>query len=82
MDPLAPFLAERCIVDPGASEPSISLYKAYREWAEQNGERPVTQRKFGQRLAEHGFILDRAGRCRFWTGIRLRAQSEEDGNGA
>lgn len=50
----------------GAWEPSASLYKSYKQWAEDRGDRPMTQTAFGRRLDDLGF---RAGKK---DGIRIR----------
>ncbi|MDI7245861.1 MAG: phage/plasmid primase, P4 family [Bacillota bacterium] len=73
MDVLAQFLEECCIVNPLAKAKAGDLYKAYAEWCEENGERPVSQRNFGMRLTERGFEPYRAGarRDRFWRGVGL-----------
>jgi putative DNA primase/helicase len=56
MDVLGDFIAERCILDPGADATAAELYKSYTSWAEENGEkRPLTQRAFGMSLTERGF---------------------------
>jgi len=49
------------------------LYTAYTAWAEENGERPASQKAFGLRLTERGFISGRgSGGGRLWAGLRLR----------
>ncbi len=68
-DALAGFLAERCVLDPDLWSSASELYRAYREWAESAGERPVSQRRFGQMLCERGFTLDRTDRQRYWKGL-------------
>src|SRR5215211_788677 len=55
MDVLAAFIDEECIVSEHAGATAKALYSAYREWCEENGERPESQRRFGGRLKERGF---------------------------
>jgi putative DNA primase/helicase len=55
MDVLAAFIDEECIVSESATATAKALYSAYREWAEENGEKPESQRRFGGRLKERGF---------------------------
>jgi len=76
MDTLAEFLAERCIIAPGASVPAADLYKAYTAWAEENGEKkPLSQRDFGLILTERGFEGKRGtGGRTVRHGIGLRAE--------
>jgi putative DNA primase/helicase len=77
MDTLAAFIEERCIVHEDASAPATPLYKQYRMWCEDAGERPETQKMFGMRLRERGFAHERIsggehkGR-KGWFGIGIR----------
>jgi putative DNA primase/helicase len=68
MDVLAAFIDEECIVAEHASATAKALYSAYREWCEENGERPESQRRFGGRLKERGFES-----ARITTGARKGA---------
>jgi putative DNA primase/helicase len=81
MDTFSGFLDERCEVAAGdnASVTAGELYAAYRSWAEANGEKPLSQRWFGLRLAERGFGRDKdaKGRKR-WHGICLRTDHSND----
>jgi putative DNA primase/helicase len=85
MDTLAAFLEDKCIVQKGLVAPATPLYKQYRFWCDDAGEKPETQKMFGMRLRERGFTnakitagpdKDRKG----WFGIGLRAdhRSPED----
>jgi len=72
MDVLAQFLEECCIVNPLAKAKAGDLYRAYSEWCEANGERPLSQRNFGMRLTERGFERRRStGGPFWWYGIGL-----------
>jgi putative DNA primase/helicase len=55
MDVLAAFIDEECVVSEHATASAKALYSAYRDWCEENGEKPESQRKFGGRLRERGF---------------------------
>lgn len=78
MDILAQFLDERCIVNPLAKVKAGDLYKAYVEWCEGNGERPLSQRNFGMRLAERGFERRKSTGGLFrWSGIGLADQVDD-----
>jgi putative DNA primase/helicase len=61
MDVLGAFLKECCAQGPDEDEAAGDLYKAYRMWCEDGGERPETQRKFGSQLRERGFERYRGG---------------------
>lgn len=72
MDVIGRFLDERCIVTPEGSVASSELYGKYKEWAQEGGERPMTQTRFGRRIVER-FDKRRtsAGRQEY-VGIMLR----------
>lgn len=55
MDVVGGFFDECCIRRKGASTPASALFKAYVAWVTANGEEPITQKAFGQRLSERGF---------------------------
>jgi len=77
MDTLAAFIEDRCIVRRDAVAQATPLYKEYRMWCDDTGERPETQKTFGMRLTERGFESARSssgvnkGR-KVWHGIGLR----------
>lgn len=70
MDLLADFLAECCATGPDKKVPAKQLYEAYRNWCEKNGEQPVSQKAFGMRLTERGFLREKKG-IYWWYGIGL-----------
>jgi P4 family phage/plasmid primase-like protien len=74
-DVLAHFLAERCQTAPNYVARAGDLYKNYSEWAEANGEKPISSTAFGLQLKERGFRADRgtAG-VRVWLGIDLKEE--------
>ncbi len=76
-DVLAGFVDECCVVVPNASAQATQLYTAYKEWCEESGERPESQKKFGMRLAERGFEREKAG-VYYWLGIGLRHDRGDD----
>lgn len=71
MDTFTAFIDERCEVDDAASVPAGDLYRAYRLWAEGNGEKPLSQRWLSVRLSERGFASKRTKRQRLWIGLRI-----------
>jgi putative DNA primase/helicase len=86
MDTLAAFFEDRCVIHPKAEVPATPLYKAYQEWCAESGEADESQRRFGGRLRERGFVsftytagphMDRKG----WRGIGLRDDRHDDGPG-
>lgn len=79
MDVLGGFFAECCVFGPRVFVTAKDLYSAYCRWAEDNGEKPLSQRWFGLRLSERGTcesIRTRTGRS--WRGIGLRSERPED----
>jgi P4 family phage/plasmid primase-like protien len=49
-DHIAKFLDEKTISADKASVSKIALYQAYRDWCEENGERPITQNQLGREI--------------------------------
>ena len=79
-DVLREFLTERCYEHSGASATSKDLYEAYKLWANDSGEHPISQRLFGERLGERGFRRERRssdGRMQ-WNGICLISDGYRD----
>jgi hypothetical protein len=71
------------VIHPRAEVPATQLYKAYQEWCAESGEPDESQRRFGGRLQERGFVSfrytagphrDRKG----WRGIGLRDDHHDD----
>lgn len=75
LNPLTDFLAERTKRDPQESVPTARLYGCYKNWAEVNGERVLSEKKVGLLLKEAGLTSDRpyinGKRTRVWKGIRM-----------
>lgn len=61
MDVLADFLEECCEIAPQYEVPLRQVYEAYKQWAEENGEKVLSQRVFSQRLTERGIANRRRG---------------------
>lgn len=78
MDVLAVFLQERCLIGGNQSAWAAQLYQAYGEWCELSGEKPDTQRRFGLRLKERGFVnRDSTGGRSRWRGLGLKDDRQE-----
>ena len=71
MDILGSFLDERCIVGNEYQVKAKDIYTAYSDWAVENGERAVSQRKFGTAMTERGFDRVRTSSAHFYMGIGL-----------
>lgn len=61
MDVVQRFVDERCRVSMMSAVGSTDLYTAYKEWAQNGGERPMTQTRFGRRMGDLGFESDTGG---------------------
>lgn len=72
-DVLADFVAERCTEGATERASAAELHRAYRDWAESRGERPVSPRTLGQRLRGRGYSEVRSGSARGWAGIGVKA---------
>jgi putative DNA primase/helicase len=69
-DSLSAFFDEKCEIDLKAEILASDLYREYKSWCEQNGERPETQTWLGRRLSDRGF-RKKKGRIVSWRGLRL-----------
>jgi putative DNA primase/helicase len=72
-DILRAFLDDRCAFGSACEVTSAALYRAYREWAETVGEKPITQKALAAMLSERAFEQVRIGhqRTRGWRGLGL-----------
>lgn len=73
-DLLADFLAERCNLDSNLKVRAQDLTRAYAEWCEAAGERPLTGRALATRLQERGFEKrhERVGAMWYGLGLSVR----------
>jgi putative DNA primase/helicase len=77
-DRLAPFLEERTGASKSGQVSKGKFYAAYKVFAEEAGERPMSKRALGTRMEEKGFAPnDKAGGVRVWNGIFLVDRGEE-----
>jgi putative DNA primase/helicase len=78
MDTLAAFIEDRCVLGEGLVAPATPLYKQYQLWCDDAGEKPDTQKMFGMRLRDRGFVNGKIKRgphkdLKGWFGIGIRA---------
>ncbi|HEY2474092.1 MAG TPA: phage/plasmid primase, P4 family [Candidatus Cybelea sp.] len=71
MDVFSGFIDEKCEIDPRGDVSAGELYRAYKSWADANGDKPLSQRWFALRLTERGFQSQRSRKERLWSGLRL-----------
>jgi len=80
MDRLGAFRAECCLEGEQLAHVESTkrrvkarvLYTAYREWTEKAGEHPMSETRFGRRLAEEGIPKKHFEDGTYYQGIRLR----------
>lgn len=72
-DQIARFIDECCCKDPDREVRARELYTAYRNWAEENGERPISEPLFAKRMEEQGYTKQRSKIGVRYTGIALAA---------
>ncbi len=70
-DRLGQFIMESCITGDFAQAKARALYSAYRTWAEEAGERPITEVDFSNALMERGFRKKRTAGGNVYTGIGI-----------
>ena len=61
-DALGRFLNEECVAAASAEVYATPLYHAYRDWLVDQGERPGTQKAFGERMRLKGYAASRRHR--------------------
>ena len=78
MDVLAGFLADCCEVGTRERAYARELYGTYKRWCKDTGEEPESQKKFGGRLKERGFLNDRDSRTgrTMWSGLSINDEWE------
>jgi putative DNA primase/helicase len=71
MDVLAAFIADACVITPGARAGAASLFQSFKRWCDVTGERCGNQRAFSASLTERGFFKRRTGKtgAEEWQGI-------------
>jgi putative DNA primase/helicase len=75
MDKIGAWITERCEVDPKAVTPFADLYADYEAWCREQGDEPMSKRRFGDRLSEKGFppaTQRLSGGAKARKGLRLR----------
>jgi putative DNA primase/helicase len=78
MDTLQNFFDECCIIDTDKTAATNLLYDTYVKWCVATGEREITSTKFGTKMKEKGFEQGRTSVLRYWKGIGVIDNREED----
>ena len=78
MDVLAAFIADCCLRGADEEEFAGELWGAWKRWCEETGEQAGSQKRFGGRLAERGFLNHRDSKTgrKVWSGLSLRPNWE------
>lgn len=76
MDVIAAFISDCCVTSPTAVVSSGDLYDAYKAWCDDNGERVITQRTFGMKLGDRGFVARKSMSKRLWSGLGLLSRED------
>jgi P4 family phage/plasmid primase-like protien len=78
MDVLAAFLADCCLRAEDEEAFAGELWGAWKRWCEETGEQAGSQKRFGGRLAERGFLNHRDSKTgrKVWSGVSLRPNWE------
>ena len=73
-DVLAGFLRDVCVEHPFSEITKKEFYAAYKEWCEENGDKPESQRAISRRMKERGFQEKKGtGGTRKWIGVGKQA---------
>lgn len=70
-DILAEYIQDRCILKAVATVAKGELYKDYKQWCENTGCEPVSQKTWRTRLMERGITEGKSMSVRYWRGIGL-----------
>lgn len=71
-DTMQPFITERCETGAGFTAKASELYGVYKAWADQNGEKTMTNTMFGRELSERGIEKKRTNTGFVYTGIQAK----------
>jgi putative DNA primase/helicase len=69
-DYIGQFIDEQCYIDPEVSQTAGELYRAYRNWSEENGLKPISNVKFSRRLRD-SYDRDDSSRHVVYHGLHL-----------
>ena len=80
-DRMGLFLSEETCEAPGTSVKVKSIYLIYRNWAQDRGEKPMTQTSFNRKLVDRGLTIEGAGASAKVLNYQLMEKSESEGSG-
>ena len=70
-DITAAFVEECCVRDPNDNTPVDELYKNYKNWCEESGQRYHSKRSMSSEWKRMGFTPGRNGSVRYYKGVRI-----------
>ncbi len=77
-DILKSFLDDSAVCDEGLKIKQKSLYESYCRWSEQFGDKPMSARRFSDKMKEKGFENQRgSGGAYEWIGVDITPHGEE-----
>jgi len=77
-DAIAGFLSEKCVVGEHYQVTAKEIYYAYKTWCISNGEEALSAKWLGLQLRARGFLPDQDRKNRFYRGIGLIRDSNDD----
>lgn len=80
MDVIGGWITECCVQTPGATGGSTELHRSYQSWCNDNGEKPLSQKRFGPELERRGLSKDRRATGVIFRGIGLRSHLDDVGS--
>ena len=76
-DILEEYIQDCCSLKVTATVAKPDLYENYKQWCENTGCQPISQKTLKTRLKERGITEGKSGRVRYWRGIGLSEGHEE-----
>jgi putative DNA primase/helicase len=76
-DQIGRFIENCCITIGNAQVRASDLYLAYKQWAEESGERAESEKRFSDRMADRGFVKDEDRTSRIYRGIGLLTTEQQ-----
>jgi putative DNA primase/helicase len=70
-DAFGSWLEECCVTDANETETSEKLWNSWKQWAERSGEFIGSQRRFGQKLEDRGFVRIKERQKRGYRGLSV-----------
>jgi putative DNA primase/helicase len=82
LDPIGQFVQLCCVAEQGAETASVTLYRGYTQWCEDEGAKPKSMTAFGRWMTERGFAAVRSsghGAPKMRRGVRYLGLERMEG---